>query len=235
MKGVIISAGLGTRMKPITNIRSKNLLPVYNKPAVYYSIEAMKKSGVDDILLVVNKRDIRQYKKILGDNNEFGVKISYAIQHEQNGTAHAVLCAEKFAGNENIAVMFADNIFEDNLDFEDFEEGARIYLKEVQDPERFGIAEVNNNKIISLEEKPKFPKSNYCITGLYLYDRNVFDYIKTLKPSVRGELEITDLNNIYFKNDKLDYRIVKGFWVDAGTFDSMLEAGNLMKKKLLKK
>jgi len=118
---------------------------------------------------------------------------------------------------------------------EDFEEGARIYLKEVQDPERFGIAEVNNNKIISLEEKPKFPKSNYCITGLYLYDRNVFDYIKTLKPSVRGELEITDLNNIYFKNDKLDYRIVKGFWVDAGTFDSMLEAGNLMKKKLLKK
>ena len=233
MKGVIVSAGIGTRLRPITNIISKNLLPIYNKPVVYYSIELLANAGIKDILIIVNKKDIEQYKTIL-KNEEFNVNINYIIQDEQKGTAHAISFAEEFADGENIAAIFADNIFENNPDLADFKEGARIFLKEVPDPERFGIAEVKNNKIISLEEKPKNPKSNYCITGLYLYDKNVFDYIRTLKPSTRGELEITDLNNIYFRDKRLDYRIVKGFWIDAGTFDSMLEAGNLVKKKLLK-
>lgn len=234
MKGVIISAGLGTRLKPVTNIISKNLLPVYNKPLIYYSIETLKKAGVDEILIVVNKRDIEQYKLILGNGEEFNIPISYEIQHEQKGTAHAVSCSEEFANGEGIAVIFADNVLEDDFDFSDFKEGARIHIKEVPDPERSGVVEIKDNKIISLEEKPKFPKSNYIMCGLYLYDSNVFNFIRTLKPSARGELESPDLLNIYLKKGKLDYKIVKGFWNDAGTFDSMLEAGNMIKKKLLK-
>jgi glucose-1-phosphate thymidylyltransferase len=231
MKGIIISAGLGTRLKPVTNIISKNLLPVYNKPMIYYPISTLLNAGVDEILIVVNREHLWQYKQLLGNGEEFNIKISYTIQEEQKGTAHAVGCAEEFANGESIAVIFGDNIFEDDFDFRNFEEGAEIFLKEVPDPERFGIAEVKDNKIISLEEKPQNPKSNYCIVGMYLYDKNVFDYIRTLKPSTRNELEITDLNNIYFENNKLCYKIVNGFWIDAGTFDAMLEAGNLIKKK----
>jgi len=234
MKGVIISAGLGTRLRPITNIISKNLLPVYNKPLIYYSIETMKKAGVDEILIVVNKRDIGQYKLILGNGEEFDIPISYAIQQEQKGTAHAVLCSEEFADGGSIAVIFADNLFEDDFNFSDFNGGARIHIKEVPDPERSGVVEIKDEKIISLEEKPKFPKSNYIMCGLYLYDNNVFDFIRTLKPSARGELESPDLLSIYLKMGKLDYKIVNGFWNDAGTFDSMLEAGNMIKKKFSK-
>lgn len=234
MKGVIISAGLGTRLRPITNIISKNLLPVYNKPLICYSIELFVKAGIKDILIVVNSRDIGQYKNILKNGEEFNVNIDYTIQHEQKGTAHAVRFAEDFAGNDSIAVIFADNIFENNPDLGDFEGGARIFLKEVKDPERFGIAEIKDNKIVSLEEKPKNPRSNYCIVGLYIYDNTVFDRIRTLKPSYRNELEITDLNGTYFKDDKLDFSIIKGFWIDAGTFDAMLEAGNMIKKKFSK-
>ena len=235
MKGVIVSAGLGTRMRPLTNIVSKNLLPVYNKPLIYYSIEILKEAGISDIILIVNKRDIKQYKTIVGNGDGFDVKIIYAIQHEQKGTAHAILCAEEFAGGENIAVIFADNILEDKIDAGNFKGGARIFLKQVPDPERFGIAEIKDGRIISLEEKPKEPKSNYAVIGIYIYDSRVFDYIRTLKPSGRGELEITDLNNIYFQNNDLDFSMIKGFWIDAGTFDSMLEAGNLMKERFLKK
>ncbi len=140
-------------------------------------------------------------------------------------------CGEEFANGENVTFMFADNIIEDELDFKDFKEGARIHLKEVPDPERFGIAEIKDEKIISIEEKPKEPKSNLCITGIYIYDKNVFDYIKTLTPSSRGELEVTDLNNIYFNKGQLDYKILKGVWIDAGTFDAMLEASNFVKNK----
>lgn len=232
MKGVIVSAGLGTRMKPITNIISKNLLPVYNKPMIYYSINTLIKAGVTEILIIINKKHIEQYKTLLKNGEEFNISISYTIQEEQKGTAHAVGCAEEFANGENIAVIFADNILEDDLDFRDFKEGARIHLKEVPNPEIFGIAEIKDNKIISLEEKPKNPKSNYCIIGIYVYDKDVFNIIKTLKPSDRGELEITDLNNVYFKRSKLDYKIVKGYWNDAGTFDDMLIASNLVKKKI---
>ena len=230
MKGVIVSAGLGTRLNPITRIISKNLLPVYDKPMIYYGIETLKKAGVTEILLVVNKLHIKQYKKLIKNGKEFNIPISYTIQKKQKGTAHAVGCAEKFAKGGNIAVLFADNILEDELDFRDFKEGARIHIKEVPNPEIFGIAEINDNKIISIEEKPKNPKSNYCIIGIYAYDKDVFNYIKTLKPSARGELEITDLNNIYFNKGKLDYRIIKGFWNDAGTFDDMLIVSNLIKK-----
>tara|TARA_Y100000034_G_C6904801_1_gene419519 strand:+ start:655 stop:1353 length:699 start_codon:yes stop_codon:yes gene_type:complete len=232
MKAVIISAGLGTRLRPITNIISKNLLPVYDKPMIYYGIETLKKAGITEILLVVNKAHIDQYKSLLKNGEEFNIPISYTIQEEQKGTAHAVGCAEEFANGENIAVLFADNILEDDLNFRDFKEGARIHLKEVPNPEIFGVAEVKDNKIISLEEKPQNPKSNYCIIGVYCYDKSLFDNINTLKPSARGELEITDLNDIYFKKGKLDYRIIKGFWNDAGTFDDMLIVSNLIKKKL---
>ncbi|MBS3135168.1 NTP transferase domain-containing protein [Candidatus Woesearchaeota archaeon] len=232
MKGVIVSAGLGTRLRPITNIISKNLLPVYNKPMIYYGIETLKKAGVTELLLVVNKMDIDQYKTLIRNGEEFNIPITYTIQEEQKGTAHAVGCAEEFADGENIAVLFADNILEDDLNFRDFKEGARIHLKEVPNPEIFGIAEIKGNKIISLEEKPKNPKSNYCIIGVYAYDKDVFDHIKTLKPSARGELEITDLNRIYLNKCKLDYRIIKGFWNDAGTFDDMLTVSNLIKKNI---
>lgn len=232
MKGIIVSAGLGTRLRPITNIISKNLLPVYDKPMIYYAINTLIKAGVTEILIVVNKAHIDQYKTLLKNGEDFNIPISYTIQEEQKGTAHAMGCAEEFAKGENVAFMFADNIIEDDLDFRDFKEGARIHLKEVPNPEIFGIAEIKDEKIISLEEKPENPKSNYCIIGIYVYDKNVFDYIRILKPSGRGELEVTDLNNIYFKNNKLDYRIIKGYWNDAGTFDDMLIASNLVKKKL---
>jgi len=231
MKGVIVSAGHGTRMRPVTEVISKNLLPVYNKPLIYYAIETFKKAGVTEIIIVVSKEHINQYKKLLKNGEEFDIPISYTIQEEQNGTAHAMGCAEEFAKGENTAFMFADNILEDELDFRDFKEGARIHLKEVPDPERFGIAEIKDGKIVSLEEKPKEPKSNLCITGIYVYDKNVFDIIKTLKPSWRGELEVTDLNNIYFNKGQLDYKILKGVWIDAGTFDAMLEASNFVKNK----
>lgn len=231
MKGVIVSAGHGTRLKPVTNVISKNLLPVYDKPMIYYAIETFKKAGVTEIQIVVNRNHIDQYKTLLKNGEEFNIPISYTIQEEQNGTAHAMGCAEEFAKGENVAFMFADNIIEDDLDFRDFKEGARIHLKEVPNPEIFGIAEIKEGKIISLEEKPKNPKSNYCIIGIYVYDKNVFDYIKILKPSWRGELEVTDLNNIYFEKGKLDYSIIKGFWNDAGTFDDMLIVSNLVKNK----
>lgn len=231
MKGVIVSAGLGTRLRPVTNVISKNILPIYDKPMIYYSINTLIKGGVTEILIVVNKEHINQYKTLLKDGEDFNIPISYTIQEEQNGTAHAVNCAEEFAKGENIAVIFADNIIEDDLDFRDFKEGARIHLKEVPNPKIFGIAEIKDDKIISLEEKPENPKSNYCIIGVYIYDKNVFEYIKTLKPSDRGELEITDLNNIYFNKNRLDYRMIKGYWNDAGTFDAMLEAGNFVKNK----
>lgn len=234
MKGVIISAGLGTRLRPITNFISKNLLPVYNKPLIYYPIETLIKAGVGEILIVVNKRDINQYKELLKNGEDFNMPISYTIQHEQKGTAHAVGCAEEYANGENIVVINADNIFEDDFNFKDFKHGAKIHLKEVPDPERSGVAEIRDGKIISLEEKPKKPKSNYVMCGLYLYDKDVFDIIRTLKPSPRGELETPDLLDVYLKRGKLDFSIINGFWIDAGTFDSMLEAGNLVKKKLLK-
>jgi len=234
MKGVIVSAGLGTRLRPITNLISKNLLPIYNKPMIYYAIETLIKGGVDEILIVISKEHTEQYKKLLKNGEDFNINITYTIQHEQKGTAHAVGCAEEFANGENIVVIFGDNIFEDNFNFKDFKSGARIHLKEVPDPERLGVAEIKNGKIVSLIEKPKEPKSNYGICGLYLYDKNVFNYIRTLKPSARGELESPDLLDIYLKNGKLDYKIVKGFWIDTGTFDSILEASNLVKKKLLK-
>ena len=231
MKGVIVSAGHGTRLRPVTNIISKNLLPIYDKPMIFYAINTLIKGGVTEILLVVNKEHIGQYKTLLKNGEDFGISIFYTIQEEQKGTAHAVGCAEEFANEEDIVVIFADNIFEDDFNFKDFNEGVRIYLKEVSNPEELGVAEIKDGKIISMEEKPKEPKSNLGMCGLYIYDKNVFDYIKTLKPSWRGELESPDLLTIYHEKSKLDYRIVKGIWMDAGTFDTLLEASNFIKNK----
>lgn len=231
MKGVIVSAGHGTRLRPVTNIISKNILPVYDKPMIFYAINTLKKAGVTEILIVVNKAHIDQYKTLLKNGEDFNIPISYTIQEEQKGTAHAVGCAEEFANGENIVVIFADNIFEDDFNFRDFKEGARIHLKEVPNPEELGVTEIKDGKIISMEEKPKEPKSNYGMCGLYIYDKDVFDYIRTLKPSARGELESPDLLTIYHEKDKLDYRIVEGVWIDAGTFDAMLRASNFVKNK----
>lgn len=239
IKGVILGGGRGTRLQPFTHLINKHLLPVYDKPLIYYPLLTLKNCGIKEILIISDPASLSHYKKLLGKGEEFGLNISFIVQKEPLGLAHAVGHAEKFADNQKIAVIFGDNIFTNDeqikKEVENFNrqdrEGCGLFLKKVSDPERFGIACIKNKRIVSIVEKPEKPKSNMAVTGLYLYDSRVFSFIKNLKPSKRGELEITDLNNIYFKNKMIDYKIVDGEWIDAGTFDSLLYASLLMMKK----
>lgn len=231
MKGIILAGGLGKRLYPLTRITNKHILPVWNKPMIYYPLQKLGDAGIKDILIVTGPEHADHFKKLLKNGEEFNVNIQYKLQKEPRGIAHALGLAESFADNENIAVILGDNIFEDNLDLTDFNQGARIFLKELKDPTRFGVAEINKDKIISIEEKPKHPKSNYAVTGCYLYDNNVFDIIKTLTPSKRNELEITDVNNAYIKQGKMAYKILGGFWSDAGTFESLFNATKFLRDK----
>ena len=236
MKGIILAGGLGTRLGLLTRITNKHLLPIYNKPMILYPLSTLIKTGIKNILIISGPEHSGHFLRLLGSGKEFGVKLTYEIQETAGGIAQALSLAEDFADGGSVAVILGDNIYED--DFEShvtlFKGGAKLFLKEVKDASRFGVAELKDNKVIGIEEKPKMPKSNYAVTGLYIYDNKVFDIIRTLKPSSRGELEITDVNNAYIKEGKCSFSVVPGFWSDAGTFDSLFRASEFMHKKLNK-
>ncbi len=235
MKGVILAGGFGTRLHPLTRITNKHLLPVYNKPMILYSLETLKNSGINKIMIVCGKEHGGDFMNFLGSGKEYGVKISYSLQNGAGGIAEALSLAEDFADNGKIAVILGDNIFENDFsrDIKEFknQEGAKVFIKKVEDPSRFGVAELNNDKIIGIEEKPKNPKSKFATVGFYLYNSDIFNKIRKLKPSARGEVEITDAHNLYIKDNKLFYGIVNGFWSDAGTFDSLLKTSQWIAKK----
>ncbi|MFT5284987.1 MAG: glucose-1-phosphate thymidylyltransferase [Planctomycetota bacterium] len=234
MKGVILAGGLGTRLFPLTKITNKHLLPVYDRPMIYYPIEALVNAGVDDILIVTGGRKSGEFLSLLGNGSDFGLKhLNYTYQKGEGGIAEALDLAEFWAAGESICVILGDNIIEGNIakmvsDFKEQESGAKILLKEVTDPERFGVAMLAGDKVESIIEKPSDPKSNKAVIGVYMYDNRVFDVIKTLEPSNRGELEITDVNNWYIKDGSMTYEVLDGWWTDAGTFDSLLHASQLV-------
>ncbi|MCX7857559.1 MAG: sugar phosphate nucleotidyltransferase [Deltaproteobacteria bacterium] len=234
MKGVILAGGLGTRLYPLTKITNKHLLPVYDKPMIYYPLETLIKAGIEDIMIVTGGNYAGDFLRLLGNGKEFGLKhLNYTYQEGEGGIAHALSLAEYFADGEPICVILGDNIIEKNIikavrNFEKQKVGAKILLKEVPDPERFGVAEIENGKIVRIVEKPKKPKSNLAVIGIYMYDSKVFDIIRTLKPSERGELEITDVNNAYIKEGTMTYEMLEGWWTDAGTFESLLRANILV-------
>lgn len=235
MKGIILSGGASTRLRPCTKITSKQLLPVYNRPMIYYPINTLIKAGIKDILIIISPDRSGDYLNLLGSGRQFGAKFSYEIQDKPEGLAQAFIIGSNFIGKDNVAMILGDNIFEDNFskDIKNFKKGAKIFAKEVKDPTRFGVVEFGKNmRVISIEEKPAKPRSNYCVTGLYVYDNKVVQMAKNIKPSARGELEITDLNNLYLKAGELKAAMVPGAWIDTGTFDSLLEAQILAKNKL---
>lgn len=229
MKGIILAGGLGTRLYPLTHATNKHLLPVYDRPMIYYPIQTLVKAGIEDILIVVGGPHAGDFIKVLKNGKEFGIKhMEFAYQESgDGGIADALRLAEDFADNENIAVILGDNCTDADIStpVKNFNDGAIIFLKEVDDPERFGIAELHGDKVVSLEEKPANPKSNLAITGLYIYDNKVFDYIRQIKPSARGQYEITDVNKLYLQEGKLNWAKLDGFWSDAGTFDSLYRTG----------
>ncbi|HII30230.1 spore coat protein [Candidatus Woesearchaeota archaeon CG08_land_8_20_14_0_20_47_9] len=236
MKGVLLAGGTGSRLRPVTRVTNKHLLPVYNKPMIYYPLQTLIDCGIKDIMIVSGREHAGHFLSLLGSGKEFGVRLVYEIQDEAGGIAQALGLAEDFADGGRVAVILGDNVFEDNFraDVDEFEggsAGAKIFLKEVPDPERFGVAELKGDRVVGIEEKPKAPKTSYAVTGLYLYDNRVFDVIKSLKPSSRGELEITDVNNAYINKRGMAFAFVKGFWSDAGTFESLFRASSLVRAK----
>lgn len=235
MKGVILAGGLGTRLRPLTLITNKHLLPVYHKPMILYPLETLKNSGIKEIMVVCGREHMGHFINFLGSGKEYGVKLSYAVQDKDNaGIADALNHAEDFSKGDNLAVILGDNIFENHFLEEagNFKKGAMIFLKKVDNPQRFGVPvfDESNSKIIKIEEKPKEPKSNFAQTGFYLVDSGVFSLIKELKPSERGELEMTDLINKYLLQGELGHAFVQGEWLDAGTIESLLEASNKIAK-----
>ena len=234
MKGVILAGGLGTRLFPLTKVTNKHLLPVYDKPMIYYPIQTLINAGIDDILIVTGGNSAGDFLKLLGNGKEFGLRhINYTYQEGEGGIAEALRLAEFFAAGDKVCVVLGDNIIEKNIrkaveGFRTQKGGAKILLKEVPDPQRFGVAALEGDRIVSVEEKPKEPKSNFAVIGIYLYDGAVFDIIKTLRPSGRGELEITDVNNRYIKEGLMTWDLLEGWWTDAGTFESLLRANLLV-------
>ena len=236
MKGVILAGGVGTRIYPLTKGTNKNLLPAYDKPMLYYPIQTLINAGIDDILIVTGGNNAGDFLKLLGNGKEFGLKhINYTYQEGEGGIAEALGLAEFFASGEKICVVLGDNLIEKNIrkaveKFRRQKEGAKILLKEVPDPQRFGVAELQGDRIVRIEEKPEKPKSQYAVIGIYLFDQEVFNFTKTLKPSDRGELEITDVNNRYIEKGLMTWDILEGWWTDAGTFESLLRANQLVAK-----
>lgn len=227
MKGIILAGGSGTRLRPLTKVTSKQLLPIYDKPMIFYPLETLLKAGIEEILVIVAPERAGDFLNLLGSGNEFGCKFTYEIQDKPEGLAQAFLIGQNFIGKDDVTLILGDNLFEDDFssDIKSFETGGRVFAKEVSDPERFGVVEFDDaKKAISIEEKPEHPKSNYAVTGLYIYDNSVVEKARNLKPSPRGELEITDLNNLYLQEGTLDVAFVKGEWLDTGTFESLYEA-----------
>lgn len=236
MKGIVLAGGLGTRMHPLTKVTNKHLLPIYDKPMIYYPITTLVNAGIDEILIVTGGNNAGDFLKLLGNGKEFGLKhLNYTYQEGEGGIAAALGLAEFFADNDKIVVMLGDNIIEKNIkgaveDFKKQKEGAKVLLKEVHDPQRFGVPAFEDGRIVGIEEKPSNPASSYAVIGIYMYDNTVFDFIKTLKPSGRGELEITDVNNYYIDGGTITHDILDGWWTDAGTFESLQYAGNMVAK-----
>jgi glucose-1-phosphate thymidylyltransferase len=237
MKGIILAGGTGSRLYPLTKVINKHLLPVGKKPMIFYPIERLVEAGIIEILIVTGVDHMGDVVNMLGSGSDFGCNFTYKVQDEALGIAHALNLAEHFAAGERIVVILGDNIFGVSLaetikSFKKQKKGARILVKEVSDPERFGVVELKGGKIISIAEKPKKPKSNYAVTGVYMYDDKVFDIIKGLKPSKRGELEISDVNAAYLKRKEIEYDILSGWWTDAGTFESLERASLLVEGKI---
>jgi glucose-1-phosphate thymidylyltransferase len=235
MKGIILAGGSATRLRPCTKITSKQLLPVYNKPMIYYPLNTLIKAGIKDIMIIVSPERAGNFLNLLGSGREFGVRFTYEVQDKPRGLADAFIIGEKFIGDDNVAMILGDNIFEDDFsdDIKNFKKGGKIFAKRVDDPKRFGVVAFDDNmQATSIEEKPESPKSDYAITGLYIYDQRVVAAAKNVQPSERGEIEITDLHNYYLNLGELETAIVEGAWLDAGTFDSLLEAQILAKEKL---
>ncbi len=237
MKGIILSGGSGTRLRPLTKITSKQLLPIYNRPMIYYPLNTLIKAGIKDILIIVGPERAGDYLNLLGSGKEFGVKFTYEIQDKPRGLAEAFIIGESFLDSDDVTLILGDNIFEDDFTeaITSFERGGRIFAKQVPDPERFGVVEFDADmKAVSIEEKPKVPKSNFAIPGLYIYDNRVVEFAKEVLPSERGELEIVDLHRRYLELGELDVRTFSGEWIDAGTFDSLFRANQLAREKLHK-
>lgn len=234
MKGVVLAGGTGSRLFPLTKITNKHLLPIYDRPMIYYPIQTLVDAGIQDILIVTGGRNSGDFLRLLANGKQFGLKhINYTYQEGEGGIADALGLAEHFADGEKICVVLGDNIIERDIRaaadrFRQQPRGAHILLKEVPDAERFGVAEVAGDRIVGIEEKPKAPKSNYAVTGIYMYDPTVFEKIQNLVPSRRGELEITDVNNAYIREGTMTFSYLDGWWTDAGTFDSLLRAANLV-------
>jgi glucose-1-phosphate thymidylyltransferase len=234
MKGIVLAGGTGSRLFPLTKVTNKHLLPVYDRPMVFYPIQTLVDAGINDILLVTGGRNAGDFLRLLGNGKQFGLKhLNYTYQEGEGGIADALSLAEHFADGEKICVVLGDNIIERSIrhaaeEFRSQESGAKILLKEVADAQRFGVAEVRDGRVVGIEEKPKEPKSNLAVTGIYMYDGSVFDKINRLTPSQRGELEITDVNNMYIADGTLTYAYLEGWWTDAGTFSSLLRASNLV-------
>lgn len=241
MKGIILAGGSGTRLYPLTKVTSKQLLPIYDKPMVYYPMSVLMNAGIRDILIISTPYDTPRFESLLGNGHQFGVELSYAVQPSPDGLAQAFIIGENFIGMDSVSMILGDNIFAGHglkkrlkkaVENAENGRGATIFGYYVDDPERFGIVEFDENrKAVSIEEKPQYPKSNYCVTGLYFYDNKVVEYAKTLRPSARGELEITDLNKIYLERDSLNVELLgQGFtWLDTGTHESLVEATNFVK------
>lgn len=223
MKGILLAGGLGTRLKPLTDITNKHLITVYNKPMIMYPLELLIKAGIKDILIVLGREHADHFLSYLGSGAEFGVKLTFRVQDKAGGIAHALMLAEDFVGKDDLIVALCDNIFEQDFGryVISFKSGARIFLKKVPDPQRFGVATIKNGKVTKIVEKPKKPETNLAVTGIYQYDSQVFEIVRKIKPSARGELEITDVNNHYLQKGQLQAKVIKGFWSDAGTFDSL--------------
>ncbi|MFA5163418.1 MAG: sugar phosphate nucleotidyltransferase [Patescibacteria group bacterium] len=235
MRGIILSGGSGTRLRPLTKITSKQLLPIYDRPMIYYPLNTLIRAGIKEILIIIAPERAGDYLNLLGSGKEFGVKFTYEIQDKPEGLAQAFIIGQNFIDNEDVTMILGDNIFEDDFseEIKNFKGGAKIFAKSVPDPERFGVVKFDeNNKAQKIVEKPQEYLSNYAVTGLYVYDSRVVEIAKNMKPSERGELEITDLNNWYLEKNELSVAMVEGEWLDAGTFDSLLKAQNFAKEKL---
>lgn len=234
MKGVVLAGGTGSRLFPLTKITNKHLLPVYDKPMIYYPIRTLVDAGIRDIMIVTGGRNAGDFLRLLGNGKEFGLAhLNYTYQEGEGGIAEALALAEHFADGHRICVILGDNLIEGAIrpaieSFREQRQGARILLKRVPDAERFGVAEIEGDRIVGIEEKPQRPKSDYAVTGIYMYDATVFEKIRTLVPSGRGELEITDVNNAYIREGAMTFSFLEGWWTDAGTFESLLRAGNLV-------
>ncbi|MFA6194454.1 MAG: sugar phosphate nucleotidyltransferase [Patescibacteria group bacterium] len=238
MRGIILSGGSGTRLRPLTKITSKQLLPIYNRPMIYYPLNTLIKAGIKEILIIVAPERAGDYLNLLGSGKEFGVKFTYEIQDHPEGLAQAFIIGENFIDQEDVVMILGDNIFEDDITeaVKSFKGGAKVFAKKVSDPERFGVVKFDEHmKAEKIVEKPQEYLSDYAVTGLYIYDHRIVQVAKEIKPSARGELEIADVNNWFLKKDELEVAIIDGEWLDAGTFDSLLKAQNFAKEKLVDK